>query len=53
MFCILMKFGTNVDLGEKPKTQNKFSKTSNDLRSYDHLKNAIFLCSVTLLMFKT
>ena len=27
MFCILMKFGTVVDLNEKPETQKNFRKT--------------------------
>ena len=53
MSCILMKFGTVVDLSKKPETQKKFSKTSNYLRSYDYLKNTIFPRSASLHMLKT
>ena len=53
MFCILMKFGTVVDLNEKPRTQKNFSKNSNYLRSYDLLKKAIFARSTSLHMLKT
>ena len=48
MFCILMKFDTVVDLNEKPGTQKIFSKNSNYLQSYDHLKKRYF-CSFRII----
>ena len=45
MFCILMKFGTVVDLNEKTRMQKIFSTNFNYLWSYDHLKARDF-CSL-------
>ena len=54
MFCILMKFGTVVDLNEKNKNAKKSLKNSNYFQSYDHFKKRIFARSAASLhIFKT
>ena len=53
MFCILMEFGTVVDLNVKTRLQKNFRKTPMIYEVIIIQKNAIFAHSVSLHMPKT